>query len=96
MGVRPNSFTESFTAQLNNNWCWNDGDDPLADYTVDWRIEQAKNEVTYLKLDSWKLGTSPKNPVCQALFGQATAIFSYARRRAASGRRRSRRQTASS
>ena len=67
----------SFTAQLNNNWCWNDGDDPLADYTVDWRIEQASNEITYLKLDSWKLGTPAKSPVCQALFGQATAIFSY-------------------
>ena len=66
----------SFTAQLNNNWCWNDGE-PLEDYTVDWRIEQAPNEITYLKLDSWKLGTPAKNPVCQALFGQATAIFSY-------------------
>jgi hypothetical protein len=77
--------TYAFAVRLDNlpgqtNYVWQVTPPTADDWRGEWSIGPATNAVTALTLEGWMIGPAavPNKPVCRALWGEKTAVFSYA------------------
>ena len=61
------------------NYVWSDPPGSSSDLTVSWTIAAAANEITYLALTGWRIGTEPNDPDIIATWGTNTVHYSYGR-----------------